>query len=327
MIGSAGSSTNTGRPHNSNPVSGTHRRFVAPSESIIRRVLEKTDAAALDLAVGAWLFARATRDDDGDLVIALDGKVLRGAWTGENQQVTLFSAMFHREGVVVAQTQVPDGTNEITQVENLLENIAITPGQTIVTLDAAHTQRETALYLQKRGIDYLMNVKGNQPTLHAKVFSRCLPLLQEDPGNVVEERSHGRIIRWTTWTTTADGIDFPNAATVAVIRREEFDLAGRRVTKEYAFIITSLHGRHASAETIHTHVCQHWGIENRVRYVRDTTWREDANQTYSGNGPRTLAVLRNLALSLFRLHGITKVKETTEFIARDRNRALTLLAT
>ncbi|TCJ31279.1 hypothetical protein [Parafrankia sp. BMG5.11] len=61
--------------------------------------------------------------------------------------------------------------------------------------------------------------------------------------------------------------------------------------------------------------------------MRDTIWREDANQTYSGNGPRTLAVLRNLALSLFRLHGITKVKETTEFIARARNRALTFLAT
>ncbi|TCJ31275.1 hypothetical protein [Parafrankia sp. BMG5.11] len=80
---------------------------------------------------------------------------------------------------------------------------------------------------------------------------------------MVEERSHGRIRRWMTWTTTADGIDFPNAATVAVIRREEFDLAGRRVTKEYAFIITSLHGRRASAETIHTHVRQHWGIEVR----------------------------------------------------------------
>ncbi len=67
------------------PYSYFKQRFVAPSESIIRRVLEEIDAAALDLAVGAWLFQRATRDDNGDLVIALDGKVLRGAWTDENQ--------------------------------------------------------------------------------------------------------------------------------------------------------------------------------------------------------------------------------------------------
>ncbi|WP_322760484.1 hypothetical protein [Frankia sp. Cr2] len=64
-----------------------------------------------------------------------------------------------------------------------------------------------------------------------------------------------------------------------------------------------------------------------MHYVRDTTWREDANLAYAGNGPRTFAILRNLALSLFRFHGITKTKETTEFIARDRNRALAFLVT
>ncbi len=67
--------------------------------------------------------------------------------------------------------------------------------------------------------------------------------------------------------------------------------------------------------------------DNRVHYVRDTTWREDANQAYTGNGPRTFAILRDLAVSLFRLHGVTKIKETTEFIGRDRNRALAFLVT
>lgn len=76
--------------------------FLAPSESTLRRVLRDVDAAQLDEAVGAWLFERARRDADGRLVIALDGKVLRGAWTGENDQVTLFSAMIHHEGVVIA---------------------------------------------------------------------------------------------------------------------------------------------------------------------------------------------------------------------------------
>ena len=46
----------------------------------------------------------ATRDREGDLVLALDGKVLRGAWTDGNKQVKLFAAMIHQEGVVVAQT-------------------------------------------------------------------------------------------------------------------------------------------------------------------------------------------------------------------------------
>ncbi|THJ21994.1 ISAs1 family transposase, partial [Candidatus Frankia alpina] len=134
-------------------------------------------------------------------------------------------------------------------------------GRTIATFDAAHTQFKTAIHLRGRGIDYVMNTKGNQPTLYRQVFDRRLPLLQQKPGHQ-EERSHGRIKRWTVWTTTAEGIRFPYARTVAVIRREEFDLTGARLTKEYAFIITSLRKERATPTAIHTHVRQHWGIEN-----------------------------------------------------------------
>jgi hypothetical protein len=77
--------------------------FGWPSERTIRRVLENIDADELDLLVGAWLRERARPDADGVLVLALDGKVLRGAWTDENGQFTLFSAMIHGVGVTVAQ--------------------------------------------------------------------------------------------------------------------------------------------------------------------------------------------------------------------------------
>jgi hypothetical protein len=203
-------------------------------------VLRDIDADELDLLVGAWLFERARRDADGLLVIALDGKVLRGAWTDANDKVTLFSAMIHGKGVTVAQTRVPDGTNEITQVEPVLAGLATDPGQpVVVTLDAAHTQRETAEHLKgKRGFDYIMAVKGNQPTLQKQVLERCRPLVAGRPGHVVEERAHGRINRWTTWTGPAAGIDFPHIAQVGVIRRDVLALDGVAVSKEYALVIT-----------------------------------------------------------------------------------------
>jgi hypothetical protein len=109
----------------------------------LRRVLQSIDAAELDLLIGSWLFERAHRDTDGLLVIALDGKVLRGAWSDDNGQVTLFSAMIHGVGVTVAQIQVPDDTNEITQVQTLLAGIPEIPHSTrvMVTIDAAHATR------------------------------------------------------------------------------------------------------------------------------------------------------------------------------------------
>lgn len=305
------------------------QRFRTPSKDTIRRALTNIDAAALDLAVGAWLHERVRRGSDGLLRLAIDGKVLRGAWTDDNDQFTLFSAMVHREGVTVAQVQVPAGTNEITQVKTLLDRVSVQDGdRVVVTMDAAHTQRETAEYLAgERGFDYVATCKGNQPTLLESIFHKALPLVKTSPGHFVEERSHGRISQWSTWITDAGGIDFPRASQIGCIRREIFDLDGQRVSKEYAWIITSAAPEHAQAADLHDCVRDHWGIENKSHHVRDTTWREDAHQAHTGNGPQVMATLRNLAAGLLRLNGHHTIKKTTEAICRDRTRALPLLAT
>jgi predicted transposase YbfD/YdcC len=302
------------------------RVFGWPSERTMRRVLENIDADELDRVVGAWL-RHNVRDDGGALVLAVDGKVLRGAWTGENQMFTLFSAMIHGTGVTVAQVAVPADTNEITQVEALLDTIPDEPERrVVVTMDAAHTQKDTAEYLAgKRGFDYFLTVKGNQPSLQDSVIKTILPTLENDPGHVVTERSRGRINQWKTWTTDAAGIAFPHVQQVACIRRDEFALDGTWISKEHALIVTS--SENTAPAEVHTHVRQHWGIENKSHHVRDTTWREDAQQVYTGSGPQVMATLRNTAAGLLRLNGFTKIKETTEWIARDRKRALPLLAT
>lgn len=304
--------------------------FGFPSERTIRRVVENIDAAEFDLIVGSWLRERARRDADGMLVLAIDGKVLRGSWNDENDQFTLFSAMIHNVGVTVAQVQVPAGTNEITQVEALLAGVPAELGErVVVTMDAAHTQRDTAEHIvAERGFDYVMTAKGNQPKLLESVFRKCLPLLKGDPHHFVEERGHGRISRWSTWITDADGVDFPHARQVGCIRRDVLTLAGVRISKEYAWPIASgVAAGDMTASDLHAYVRNHWGIENKSHYVRDTAWNEDAHQAYTGSGPQGMATLRNLAIGLLRLNGVTEIKRTIEWIGRDRSRALPLLAT
>jgi predicted transposase YbfD/YdcC len=303
--------------------------FRFPSERTIRRVLENIDAAEFDLIVGSWLRERASRGSDGMLALAIDGKVLRGSWNGENNQFTLFSAMIHDVGVTVAQVQVPPGTNEITQVEALLAGVPADAGErVVVTMDAAHTQRDTAEHIAgERGFDYVMTIKGNQPKLFDSVFRKCLPLIKDDPHHFVKERGHGRINRWSTWITDADGIDFPHARQVGCIRREVLTLAGVRISKEYAWPITSSVTDDTTASDLHVHVRNHWGIENKSHYIRDTAWNEDAHQAYIGSGPQGMATLRNLAIGLLRLNGVTEIKRTIQWIGWDRTRALPLLVT
>jgi predicted transposase YbfD/YdcC len=303
--------------------------FGWPSERTIRRVLEDVDADELDRVVGAWLYenARGGGSGSGGLVLAIDGKALCGARVEGNEIFTLFSAMIHGVGVTVAQVAVPADTKEATQVEALLEALPVEAGESVVvTMDAAHTQRDTAEYLKgRRGFDYIMNVKANRAPLLNAVHAAICPALTSAPEHVVEERGHGRINRWETWTADATGINFPHIDQVACIRRDEFTLGKVRISREYAWIATS-RGT-ATAADIHTHVRQHWGIENKSHHVRDTTWHEDAQQTYTGSGPQVMATLRNTAASLLRLGGFTRIKKTTEWISRNRNRALPLLAT
>jgi len=51
----------------------------------------------------------------------------------------------------------------------------------------------------------------------------------------------------------------------------------------------------------------HWQIENAVHWVRDVTFGEDARRVRAGHAPRVLATLTNLALAIFRHHGLTNI--------------------
>lgn len=69
----------------------------------------------------------------------------------------------------------------------------------------------------------------------------------------------------------------------------------------------------------------HWSIENRLHYVRDITYTEDHSQVRTGNAPRAMATLRNLAIGALRLTGADNIARTIRHISRDATRAPTVL--
>lgn len=153
------------------------RRYVAPDEATIRRHVKMIDADHADRLVGAWLLGlvrsgRLTAGQaDNVIMIALDGKVLKGAWAElPDVKVKLFSALVHGEGVVIGQRKVPEHTTEVTQVMPLVDDIgAASPNADlsglVFTADALHVHRDNLAKIVERGGDYLLTVKDNQPTL------------------------------------------------------------------------------------------------------------------------------------------------------------------
>ena len=139
-------------------------------------------------------------------------------------------------------------------------------------------------------------------------------------------RGHGRIEhRYVRTADAPEGVDFPYAAQVVVVYRERADLADVMASAETSYYITSVPAKRAGADRLGRHVRGHWGIENRVHYVRDWTYDEDRHQLRVANAPRALATLRNLAISLLRLAGATNIASATRWVGRAATRALTLL--
>lgn len=254
-----------------------------PSFSVFRAILSGIDAGELDRISGKWVFAHARKDGESEWELALDGKVMRGSWNEENGQLTLFSAMIHRKAVTIAQVSVPSGTNETTQAKSILEvidEIGIPEGDDVlITLDAAHTSRETAAEIEARtGLDYLMNVKVNRVALQRAVFGKLAKLTTGKPDDIISEHSRGRMRTWSCWTaeiTEGDGINFPGARQVALIRRDVQEITGLLLSKEIALMITSRKPGKMTAAGINKATREHWGIENSSHYPRDTVYRED----------------------------------------------------
>jgi len=133
--------------------------LAVPDESTIRRVFALIDADVLDKVLGAFMWTR-THTVGTRRVIALDGKTVRGARSKTTTAPHLVAALDHTTGVVVGQLAVTAKSNEIPAVQGLLRLFDL--NGVVVTVDAMHTQTDTAQLIVDAGGDYVFTVKGNQ---------------------------------------------------------------------------------------------------------------------------------------------------------------------
>jgi predicted transposase YbfD/YdcC len=295
-----------------------------PDLVTIWRVLTAVDPAALDRAAGAWVSARlAGRRPPGKrVVLAVDGKTVRGARAAGGSAPHLLACLDHGTGVVLAQAAVGSKTNEITMFTAVLDQAGELSG-VLVTADALHAQREHADWLHERGAHYLVTVKGNQPGLLRQL--RSLPWKGVPQGHVQQGRAHGRIERRIVKVVTVTaGLAFPHAAQAIQVTRRTRRPGSRKWRTETSYAITSLQASQAHPDQLAQWIRGHWKIENQLHWVRDVTFGEDASTARTGTGPHVMAALRNLVISILRLAGHTSIASALRHAARDPARAFRL---
>lgn len=275
-----------------------------PDESTFRRLFAALDAAVLDRLLGVWAATRSGTVE-GRRIIAIDGKTVRGARTSARTAPHLVAALAHGSGLVLGQVATADKGGEIAAARDLLNVLAAGNGLhgAVGTMDALHAQHATAAQIVTAGADYVLTVKGNQPTL----FNRLKRLPWKDVTSTTRsERSRGRgITRTIKVVDVPDWIEFTAAAQVAQLRRTT--TRGAKKTVEVAYLVTSADARTARPEVLATWVQSHWHIENRLHWVRDVTFGEDASRIRTRAAPRVMATLRSLVIGLLRLNGWTNI--------------------
>lgn len=244
-------------------------------------------------------------------LIAIDGKTSRRTHDKRKGLKALhtLSAYSTNAKLVLGQLSVPEKTNEITAIPELLDHLAETKQLegALVTIDAMGCQVTIADKIVGYKADYLLALKGNQPTLEAEVadYFNSAPAEELVVKTAEIEKGHGRIeMRTYTASSKADWIvsersypgepRFTNIKTlVKVHSRIEY---ADRCSSETRYYISSAV---LNIDRLANGVRGHWGVES-MHWLLDVEFKDDLSRYRTGYGAKNMAVVRRFALGLVR---------------------------
>jgi hypothetical protein len=139
------------------------------------------------------------------------------------------------------------------------------------------------------------------------------------------DHRHGRVEVRTLKVAAVAGLCFPHAAQALQVTRRVRALGSRRWRTVTVYAVTSLALGAASPAQLAGWLRGHWRIENRLHWVRDVTFGEDASTARAGSLPRAMASLRNLAVGILHANGHRNIAAALRHTGRDATRVLPLL--
>lgn len=280
-----------------------------PCPDTFERVFARLEPEQMETCVRRWLEALSVGPDDQ---IAVDGKSLRRSFEkswDKSGMVHIVSAFATNNRLALAQQATEGKGGEIKAIEALLKTLDLT-GAT-VTIDAIGCQKSIVELIVQRKGQYIVSVKDNQPTLHAKLAAAMNEAILEklagwEGASQFEQTNggHGRIETRRTWCTTEVTAlgpvleEWPSVKALVAVERHR-QVIGKEPTVERHYFIAS--DAALDAERAGRMIRGHWGIENSLHYVLDVSFDEDQSRVRKGHGPENLSRLRRLTANLLQL--------------------------
>ena len=178
-------------------------------------------------------------------------------------------------------------------------------------IDAIGCQTDIASQIVQKGGDYVLAVKGNQPTLHTEIIESFEEVLENDAKKVdfyeTKEKGHGREeIRRYYLLNDVEGLekvdDFYGCSAIGMaesVRTEH----GHTSKKIRYFILSFL----TTADFFAQYVRKHWHIENSLHWVLDMAFHEDRSRIRKDNTPANMATIRRVGVNMLKQEKSEKV--------------------
>ena len=269
-----------------------------PSHDTFRSVFMAIDPKQFNEFFIKWTGGLCRKD--GQEIVAVDGKSLRGS-SSKSKAVHLVNAWSCSNGLVLGQLKTEDKSNEITAFPLLLEQLAIKDA--IVTIDAMGTQKAIAETINEAGAQYVLCLKKNHPELHdhVSIYMDDPQFSNEMATHETTDGDHGRVEVRKYWITDqidwlASKSEWAGLKSLAKVQRSR-SMPDGKTSQETAYYLCSIP---ADAELFGRCARAHWGVENRLHWVLDVTFNEDACQVREKKAAENLSLLRKMVLNLLK---------------------------
>lgn len=184
------------------------------------------------------------------------------------------------------------------------------------------TPKKTTELIINGGNDYVVTVKGNQPRLLAQLQSISAHTRRSDRFVDIEKTRGRTTCRLVNVFTALNGIDPDWFGLRSLIQVERIGIRSGQPYKQTSYYISSLV---TSAAEFAQGIRKHWGIENRLHWVKDTIFSEDAALFKHYNAATNWSVIRTIAINVARMFGYDSLTKAERFLAHDIGKLFFLL--
>ena len=283
-----------------------------PSHDTFGRVFAALDPRAFEECFLRWIADVATASQGR--LIAIDGKAIRRSLDAAHGKaaIHMVSAWCQANHMVLGQVSTDAKSNEITAIPELLKLLDLKGA--VVTIDAAGCQKKIARQIVEGQGDYLLQLKGNQGTLHAETVQLFDECLREDCHGIAYSTAatthggHGRIEQRRLWATSevgwfAERTKWANLR--SLIRVEAKRTVGDQTSTEYRYYISSLPADNASR--LLEYIRGHWSVENNLHWCLDISFADDDRRIRRGHAAENYSRLSRIALNLLKAETTARV--------------------